>query len=175
MAQENDQIWTCFPVGAPWLLCIVKHKSCSCNNVRSIFRLTWVGCCCCKTSQPRWSALPCSHGLDPESSPVRKTHTILKLSAEFRSMWGSQCELVMSEINCHIYTAPVILTRLWKFFRICRMTPGKVGRSSSCTLEGQDAYRPSVSRLLIHWRKRKKTVYFLFSLPENRFTKNNNM
>ncbi len=74
MAQENDQIWTCFPAGAPCLLCIVKHKSCSCNNVRSIFRLTWVGCCCCKTSQPRWSALPCFHGLDPESSPVRKTH-----------------------------------------------------------------------------------------------------
>lgn len=52
----------------------------------------------------------------------------------------------------------MVLTMLWKFLRICLMTPGKVGRRSSCTVEGHEAYLPSVSRLLIHYKANKHIV-----------------
>lgn len=40
------------------------------------------------------------------------------------------------------------------------MTPGKVGRSSSCTLYGHELYFRSVSRLLIHWIRRETECEF---------------
>lgn len=44
------------------------------------------------------------------------------------------------------------------------MTPGKVGRRSSCTDEGHEAYLPSASRLLIHYKENKDWLLVFIQL-----------